>query len=124
VLVDAPCTGLGALRRRPESRWRRDTAAVEQLHPLQTALLESALDSAAAGGLVAYVTCSPHIRETSDVVEEVLAGRADVTVEDAAALLPEVPGAARGPYLQLWSHRHGTDAMFAAYLRKGQPARA
>lgn len=118
VLLDAPCTGLGALRRRPESRWRRDAASVEQLHPLQGALLRTALDSVAPGGLVAYVTCSPHVRETTDVVEEVLAERSDVVVEDASSLLPEVPDAARGPYLQLWPHRHGTDAMFAAYLRR------
>jgi 16S rRNA (cytosine967-C5)-methyltransferase len=119
VLVDAPCSGLGALRRRPESRWRRDTAAVEQLHPLQCSLLRSALDAAAPGGLVAYVTCSPHIRETTDVVTEVLQGRPDTEIEEAAGLLPEVPGAARGPFLQLWPHRHGTDAMFAAFLRVG-----
>ena len=118
VLVDAPCSGLGALRRRPESRWRRDTAAVEQLHPLQRGLLQSALDAAAPGGVVAYVTCSPHVRETTDVVHEELATRADAMVEDAATLLPEVPDAGRGPFLQLWPHRHGTDAMFAAYLRK------
>jgi 16S rRNA (cytosine967-C5)-methyltransferase len=123
VLVDAPCSGLGALRRRPESRWRRDTAAVEQLHPLQCALLESAIASCVPGGVVAYVTCSPHVRETSDVVEEVLARHPDVVVEDAARLLPEVPDASRGPYLQLWPHRHGTDAMFAAFLRVGSRAR-
>jgi 16S rRNA (cytosine967-C5)-methyltransferase len=118
VLVDVPCTGLGALRRRPESRWRRSAADVEQLHGLQTALLRSAVEAAASGGLVGYVTCSPHRRETVDVVEEVLAGRDDLTVVPAAGLLPEVPDAASGPYLQLWPHRHGTDAMFAAYLRR------
>jgi 16S rRNA (cytosine967-C5)-methyltransferase len=117
VLVDAPCSGLGALRRRPESRWRRDTAAVEQLHPLQRSLLRSALEATAPGGLVAYVTCSPHTRETTDVVTEVLQDRPDVVVEDAGGLLPGVPEAARGPFLQLWPHRHGTDAMFAAFLR-------
>jgi 16S rRNA (cytosine967-C5)-methyltransferase len=118
VLVDAPCSGLGALRRRPESRWRRSTADVEQMHPLQCALLETALDSAAPGGLVAYATCSPHVRETTDVVAEVLAGRDDVEAEDARTLLPELADAWLGPYLQLWPHRHGTDAMFAAYLRR------
>jgi 16S rRNA (cytosine967-C5)-methyltransferase len=118
VLVDAPCTGLGALRRRPESRWRRKPADLEQLHSLQLALLASALDSAAADGVVGYVTCSPHRRETTDVLEETLAVRADVEVIPAAQLLPEVSDAVLGPYLQLWPHRHGTDAMFAAYLRK------
>jgi len=119
VLVDVPCTGLGALRRRPEARWRRTAADVEQLHPLQTALLASALDAAAPGAVVAYVTCSPHRRETVDVVEEVLATRPEVSRLPAAALLPELSDAALGDFLQLWPYRHGTDAMFAAYLRVG-----
>jgi len=118
VLADVPCSGLGALRRRPESRWRREPADVEQLHSLQLALLASAIDSATPGGIIGYLTCSPHRRETSDVVSETLAVRADVEVIPAMQLLPEVPNAGLGPYLQLWPHRHGTDAMFAAYLRK------
>ena len=118
ALADVPCSGLGALRRRPESRWRRGPADVEQLHALQLALLASAIDSVAPGGIVGYVVCSPHRRETSDVLSESLAGRSDVEVIPATQLLPEVPDAAVGPYLQLWPHRHGTDAMFAAYLRK------
>ncbi len=119
VLADVPCSGLGALRRRPESRWRRSPTDVDQLHGLQLALLAAALDVAVPGGVVAYVTCSPHRRETVDVVTETLADRDDVTVLPAAALLPEVPDAASGDFLQLWPHRHGTDAMFAAYLRVG-----
>jgi 16S rRNA (cytosine967-C5)-methyltransferase len=119
VLADVPCTGLGALRRRPESRWRRGPADVEQLHGLQRALLASALDAAVPGGVVAYVTCSPHRRETADVVTETLAERPAVTLLRAVDLLPEVPDAASGDFLQLWPHRHGTDAMFAAYLRVG-----
>jgi 16S rRNA (cytosine967-C5)-methyltransferase len=118
VLADVPCSGLGALRRRPESRWRRNPADVEQLHSLQLSLLSSAIDSTAAGGVIGYLTCSPHRRETTDVVSETLAVRADVEVIPAAQLLPEVPHAGLGAYLQLWPHRHGTDAMFAAYLRK------
>jgi 16S rRNA (cytosine967-C5)-methyltransferase len=118
VLADVPCSGLGALRRRPESRWRRGPANVEQLHGLQLALLASAIDSAETGGIIGYVTCSPHRRETTDVVNETLAVRADVEVIPAVQLLPEVRDAALGPYLQLWPHRHNTDAMFAAYLHK------
>ena len=109
---------LGALRRRPESRWRRGPADVEQLHALQRGLLASAIDSAIPGGVVGYLTCSPHRRETTDVVNETFAVRTDVELIDAAGLLPEVPGANLGPYLQLWPHRHSMDAMFAAYLRK------
>jgi 16S rRNA (cytosine967-C5)-methyltransferase len=118
VLADVPCSGLGALRRRPESRWRRGPANVEQLHALQLGLLSSAIDSAEPGGIIGYLTCSPHRRETADVMNETLAVRTDVEVIPAAELLPEVPDAALGQYIQLWPHRHGTDAMFAAYLRK------
>ena len=88
VLVDAPCTGLGALRRRPESRWRRQPSDVEPLHRLQRSLLATAIDSTAPGGVVGYVTCSPHRRETVDVVEATLAERDDVTVVPADDLLP------------------------------------
>jgi 16S rRNA (cytosine967-C5)-methyltransferase len=118
VLADVPCSGLGALRRRPESRWRRTPADVEQLHTLQLGLLASAIDSTAPGGVIGYVTCSPHRRETTDILDDTLAVRTDVELIPAAGLLPEVPDADLGPYLQLWPHRHGTDAMFAAYLRK------
>ncbi len=118
VLADVPCTGLGALRRRPESRWRRTPADLDVLVPLQRALLTSALDAVAAGGLVGYVTCSPHRRETAEVVESVLARRGDVALVPAAEVLPGLPDAYLGDYLQLWPHRHGTDAMFAAYLRR------
>jgi 16S rRNA (cytosine967-C5)-methyltransferase len=117
VLLDAPCTGLGALRRRPEVRWRRTPDDVPGLVELQTALLDSALASVRAGGVVAYVTCSPHTAETVAVVDAV-AGRDDVEVLPVAPLFPEVPDMARGEYGQLWPHRHGTDAMFMALLRR------
>lgn len=120
VLADVPCTGLGALRRRPEARWRRQPSDLADLVPLQKALLRTAVDSLAPGGVVAYVTCSPHVAETEEVVADVLAD-GGVEVVDVAGLLPEVPDAARGPYLQLWPHRHGTDAMFCAVLRKKAP---
>ncbi|MFT3874855.1 MAG: RsmB/NOP family class I SAM-dependent RNA methyltransferase [Propioniciclava sp.] len=118
VMADVPCTGLGALRRRPESRWRRTPAHLAELVALQRRLLAGALDSAAPGGVVAYVTCSPHRAETEQVVDAVLAARDDVDILDAPALLPAVPDAARGSFLQLWPHRHGTDAMFCALLRR------
>jgi 16S rRNA (cytosine967-C5)-methyltransferase len=117
VLLDAPCTGLGALRRRPEVRWRRTPDDVAPLAELQTALLAGALRSVRPGGLVAYVTCSPHTAETAAVVDAA-AARDDVDVLPVAPLFPEVPGLERGPYAQLWPHRHGTDAMFMALLRR------
>ena len=122
VLADVPCSGLGALRRRPEARWRRSPEDVAALGPLQRALLAAALDSAAPGGVVAYVTCSPHLAETREVVMDVLAGRDDVEVLDAPAVLPEVPGLRCPPpydaFAQFWPHRHGTDAIFLALLRR------
>ena len=117
VLLDAPCTGLGALRRRPEVRWRRSPDDVAPLVELQAGLLASALASVRVGGVVAYVTCSPHTAETTDVVDAA-AARDDVEVLPVAPLFPEVPGIARGDYGQLWPHRHGTDAMFMALLRR------
>jgi 16S rRNA (cytosine967-C5)-methyltransferase len=126
VLADVPCSGLGALRRRPEARWRKSPEDVEGLVPLQRSLLNAAIDAARPGGVVGYVTCTPHQDETEGVVAAVLAGRADVTVLDAPAILADalgrpVPGVSRGPggrYVQLWPHRHGTDALFLALLRR------
>jgi 16S rRNA (cytosine967-C5)-methyltransferase len=118
VLVDAPCTGLGALRRRPEARWRRGPSDVPALSALQRELLRSALDAVRPGGVVAYVTCSPHLAETRVVVSDVLRGRADAERLDARPLLPGVPSLGDGPDVQLWPHRHGTDAMYLALLRR------
>ncbi len=120
VLVDAPCTGLGALRRRPEARWRRKPDDLLELVLLQRALVGSALDLTRPGGVVLYATCSPVIAETEGVVTSVLKTRHDVALEDATTLLPGIPNCA-GPLagtVQLWPHRHGTDAMFMALLRK------
>lgn len=103
VLVDAPCSGLGALRRRPESRWRRTPQDLDVLVPLQRSLLDSAIASTRPGGVVVYATCSPVLAETTGVVEAVLADRDDARVESTR---------------QLWPHRDGTDAMFIATIRR------
>jgi 16S rRNA (cytosine967-C5)-methyltransferase len=128
VLVDAPCTGLGALRRRPEARWRRRPEDLRDLVPLQWALVDRALDLVRPGGVVLYATCSPVLAETRDVLGSVLVGRDDVNLGDTSTLLTaelglraDVPDCA-GPLagtVQLWPHRHRTDAMFLALLRKG-----
>jgi 16S rRNA (cytosine967-C5)-methyltransferase len=121
VLVDAPCTGLGALRRRPEARWRRSPDDLVTLVLLQRWLLASALDLVRPGGVVVYATCSPVRQETAEVVASITSSRDDVTVEDVRPLLPGVSDA-DGPLpgtVQLWPHRHGTDAMFLALLRRG-----
>jgi 16S rRNA (cytosine967-C5)-methyltransferase len=99
------------------------------LATLQRALLGSALDATRPGGLVAYVTCSPHVGETLLVVQDVLRRRDDVEQLDArpvlAGIVPADAGRESlegtlgdGPGVQLWPHRHGTDAMFLALLRR------
>jgi 16S rRNA (cytosine967-C5)-methyltransferase len=120
VLVDAPCTGLGALRRRPEARWRRQPADLPPLTRLQRELLVAAIAAARPGGVVAYVTCSPHVVETRvSVAEARRRSPHPTTLLDARAHLPDgMPGLGDGPTVQLWPHRHGTDAMFLALLRR------
>jgi 16S rRNA (cytosine967-C5)-methyltransferase len=118
VLLDAPCSGLGALRRRPEARWRRRAGDLPELTRLQRDLLGTAIDAVRPGGVVAYVTCSPHPVETRQVVDAVVSRRSDVELIDARPYLPGVPDLGPGPDLQLWPHRHGTDAMYLALLRR------
>lgn len=123
VLVDAPCTGLGALRRRPEARWRREPSDVASLSILQRELLTSAIEATAPGGIIGYATCSPHPAETHVVVSDVIADRDDVELLDArehlnAVALTPLSSIGPGPYAQLWPHVHGTDAMFLALLRR------
>ncbi len=147
VLADVPCSGLGALRRRPEARWRRTSRDVTLLAALQRRLLMTALTSARPGGVVAYVTCSPHLAETRRVVEEVTTAIGGITILDAPAVLADVPAlrapvapggrpgqpgqpsrpdpavmAGPGAYAQFWPHRHGTDAIFLALLRRDHAA--
>lgn len=115
VLLDAPCTGLGALRRRPEARWRRQPSDVGPLVDLQGELLASAARLVRPGGVIGYVTCSPHLAETVGVIESRPAG---LELIDARPLLPGVPELGTGPTVQLWPHRQGTDGMFLALLRR------
>ena len=118
VLLDAPCTGLGALRRRPEARWRRQPGEVAGLRSLQVRLLRAAIDAVRPGGVVEYATCSPHLAETATVVSDVVRHRRDVEQLDVRAYLPNVPDLGDGPDVQLWPHRHGTDAMYLALFRR------
>ncbi len=126
VLVDAPCLGLGSLRRRPESRWRHSLADLDDLVPLQHALLTRGIHLTRSGGVIAWVTCSPHASETLVQVEKALE-TLPVELVDAAALAqtltPEdllLGGGTEvaSKTVQLWPHLHGTDAMFIALLRK------
>jgi 16S rRNA (cytosine967-C5)-methyltransferase len=125
ILLDAPCTGLGALRRRPEARWRKLPKDVADLAELQLRLLRSAALALAPGGILAYVTCSPHLGETRVAVQSVLReSRGELSVVNTPDV---VNGFAREPldlpeaeHVQLWPHRHGTDAMFIQLLTKSQ----
>jgi 16S rRNA (cytosine967-C5)-methyltransferase len=119
VLVDVPCTGLGALRRRPEARWRHAPADLATLGPLQRDLLRAGLKLTRPGGVVAYATCSPHLAETRLVVEDVLRSSQDATLIDARTIdLIPADSVGQDGMMQLWTDRHGTDAMFLALIRR------
>ncbi|MBD0711413.1 MULTISPECIES: RsmB/NOP family class I SAM-dependent RNA methyltransferase [unclassified Streptomyces] len=118
VLMDVPCSGLGALRRRPEARWRRRPEDLDGFAPLQRALLTEALSAVRVGGVVGYATCSPHLAETRVVVDDVLKRTGGAELIDARPLLPGVPALGDGPDVQLWPHLHGTDAMYLALIRR------
>lgn len=122
ILLDAPCTGLGALRRRPEARWRKQPNDVASLAVLQSALLGSAIAALKPGGLLAYVTCSPHAAETKAIVRAALRTAKAMSLVDTPPVLQSIslhpldlPAAS---HVQLWPHRHGTDAMFIQLLTK------
>jgi len=122
ILLDAPCTGLGALRRRPEARWRKQPADLVELTVLQGELLEAAIHALAPGGLLAYVTCSPHLDETRGVVDSALARHPELASVDTPAVLASIATRdlelSPGTHAQLWPHRHGTDAMFIQLMTK------
>lgn len=123
ILLDAPCTGLGALRRRPEARWRKTPRDVAELTGLQARLLDAAVAALKPGGLIAYVTCSPHIAESRGIVGAALDAHDDLEAVDTPSVLQQVASerldlAGDGLAAQLWPHRHGTDAMFVALLTK------
>jgi 16S rRNA (cytosine967-C5)-methyltransferase len=119
ILADVPCTGLGALRRRPEVRWRRKVTDLRELTQIQRELSSSAISVLNAGGFFAYATCSPHFAETSVAVADILKAHTDLEQIDIADYLPTgLEGALRGKSLSIWTHRHQSDAMFMAVFRK------
>lgn len=120
VLVDAPCSGLGALRRRPEARWRKQPSDLAELGILQRELLQAGLDLTRSGGVVAYSTCSPHLAETEVVVSDVIKNNPHCELIEVAQVasgwLPD--SMLSRPTLQMWGDRDKTDAMFVALIRK------
>lgn len=122
IMIDAPCTGLGALRRRPESRWRKSADDLKELTLLQSELLESGWRQLNPGGYLAYVTCSPHPAETTAILSKHLSKHKDAELIDAGAVLEEVSDEFRRnasrKTVQLWPHTDDTDAMFISLIRK------
>lgn len=122
VLLDAPCSGLGSLRRKPESRWRKTTAQLSQLEQTQAELLDAGLNSLRSGGVLVYSTCSPVISETNTQVVDALARHPNVELVDLKPTLqvisPTLKLNERRRTIQLWTDLHSTDAMFMAAFRK------
>ena len=122
ILLDAPCTGLGALRRRPESRWRKTQADVAELAKLQEELLQSAWSCLKPGGVLAYVTCSPHLAETNAIVDWAKRRLSDLELIDTNAVIHKINSGLQlnssRRTTQLWPHLHQTDAMFIALMSK------
>lgn len=116
ILLDAPCSGLGALRRRPEARWRKSPNDIAELVQLQRELLASAAKALKAGGLLAYVTCSPHPSETAAQVDWVQKNLTDLELVQISS--NHLPIEAGRKTVQLWPHVQGTDAMFIAMFQK------
>lgn len=119
ILIDAPCTGLGALRRRPEVRWRRTLQDLRALTQLQRELVDSAIDALKPGGVLGYATCSPHLAETSIQIADIKRKHSNLSQIDVGQYLPHnLDGATRDGAMSLWTHKHGTDAMYLALFRK------
>lgn len=119
ILIDAPCTGLGALRRRPEVRWRRTLQDLRALTQLQRELVDSAIDALKPGGVMGYATCSPHLAETSIQIVDIKRKHSNLSQIDVDQYLPHnLDGATRDGAMSLWTHKHGTDAMYLALFRK------
>ncbi len=121
ILIDAPCTGLGALRRRPEVRWRRTLQDLRALTQLQRELVDSAIKALNPGGVLGYATCSPHLAETSIQIADIKKKHSDLQQVDVTPYLPpNLLGGNRDGAMALWTHKHGTDAMYLALFQKSE----
>jgi 16S rRNA (cytosine967-C5)-methyltransferase len=119
ILVDAPCSGLGVLRRNPDGKWSKTRDDVQRLSELQRTILGNVANRIADNGVLLYSTCSTTTEENEMVLDDFLAGRDDFVVEDLRELFPAFSTllTERG-YFRSWPHRHGMDGFFAARLRK------
>ena len=122
VLLDAPCTGLGSLRRKPESRWRKQPSQLRDLNRIQNELLLAGLDALKSGGVLLYSTCSPVISETNTQIFDALQSRPDCELVDIKPILSKISPTLKlnesRKTVQLWTNIHQTDCMFLAAIRK------
>lgn len=119
ILADVPCTGIGALRRRPEVRWRRTLKDLSSLLTLQMELVEAALTVLNPGGFFGYATCSPHFAETTGQVRQILKSHPELTLVDINGYIPDnLVNATRDGALSLWGSRHQTDSMYLAIFQR------
>jgi 16S rRNA (cytosine967-C5)-methyltransferase len=119
ILADVPCTGLGALRRRPEVRWRRTIKDLAPLLQLQLELTDAAISVLNVGGIFGYATCSPHFAETSGQIKQILKKHPELELVEIGSYLPSnLTDATRDGAMSLWGHKHGTDSMFLALFKK------
>ena len=121
ILVDAPCSGLGALRRRPESRWNKSREDITDLVRLQSSLLQAAFSALRVGGVLVYSTCSPVIAETRDIITAFLEKNPTAELRDAAPIASDLAiheVSSKDGMIQLWPDTDQTDAMFMALLTK------
>ena len=119
ILADVPCTGMGALRRRPEVRWRRSLSDLRELSLLQREISDAAISVLNVGGIFGYATCSPHLAETSIAVADILKKHPELEQIDIQPYMPSaIEGGVRDKSMALWTQRHNTDAMFLALFRK------
>jgi len=116
VLVDAPCSGLGVLRRKADSRWRKEESMLQELPILQQAILQSAADCVKVGGVLVYSTCTTEPEENQAVVEKFLRERPDFLLEKTSDFLPAEGH--DGDMVQLWPHVDGVDGFFIARLKR------
>ena len=119
ILIDAPCSGLGALRRRPEARWRRNLNDLKEILPLQRDLIDSAYEMLNPGGIIGFATCSPLLAETKSQVLDAKYRHKDLQILNIAQFSPAGrTGVNQDGSLQLWTHQDGSDSMFMALLQK------